>query len=232
MQIIEVSVVGVRSAVLRLQRPDTPLRFVIYPMVHVGEPAFYAAVRERLRRCDLIVAEGVGRGSAAASALTETYRLATRFRRAGLVEQRIDYHSLGVPVLHPDLTGEQFDEGWRAAPVWERALTAAVVPVAALDRLVFGSRRMLARDLEETDLDWPDRMLDIDSKQELLALLTDRRDELLIDALDEIHQRRRHEAITVAVVYGAGHVAPVVHGMRALHGYGVKSAEWLTVFGF
>jgi hypothetical protein len=34
------------------------------------------------------------------------------------------------------------------------------------------------------------------------------------------------------VVYGAQHVAPVVHGMHALHGYGVRGAEWLTVFGF
>jgi len=85
MQIIEVSVIGVRSGVLRLTRRDTPLRFEIFPMVHIGEPAFYTAVAERLRRCDLIVAEGVGRpatpdesgrsrraasGSAAVSALT------------------------------------------------------------------------------------------------------------------------------------------------------------------
>jgi hypothetical protein len=40
MQIIEVSVIGVRSGVLRLTRPDTPLRFEIYPMVHIGEPAW------------------------------------------------------------------------------------------------------------------------------------------------------------------------------------------------
>jgi hypothetical protein len=105
MQIVEVSIAGVRSAVLRLRRHDTLLRFLIYPMVHVGEPAFYAAVTERLRGCDLIVTEGVDGDSIA--------------------------------------------------------------------------------------------------------------DKLLIDALDEIHQRRRHEPITVAVVYGAAHVAPVVHGMRA-----------------
>ena len=117
------------------------------------------------------------------------------------------------------MTGEQFDEGWRAVPAWERALTLAVAPVVALDGLVFGSRRMLARELEDTDLDWQDRALDVHSKHDLLALRTDLRDKLLIDALDEIHQRRRHEPITVAVVYGAAHVAPVVHGMQALYGY-------------
>jgi hypothetical protein len=223
---------GVRSAVLRLRRHDTPLRFLIYPMVHVGEPAFYAAVTERLRGCDLIVVEGVGGGSVAASGLVETYRLATRFRRAGLVEQSLDCQSLGVPVIRPDMTGEQFDEGWRAVQAWERALTLAVAPVVALDGLAFGSRRMLARELEETDLDWPDRALDIHSKHNLLALRTDLRDKLLIDALDEIHQRRRHEPITVAVVYGA---APRRPG-RARHAgparLRVQSAEWLTIFGF
>jgi hypothetical protein len=82
------------------------------------------------------------------------------------------------------------------------------------------------------DLDWQDELLDIDSMDDLLALLGEQRDRLLITELDKIHQRRRREAITVAVVYGAAHVAPAVHGMRALHGYGVRSAEWLTVFSF
>ncbi|WP_433384065.1 hypothetical protein ACQPZX_23070 [Actinoplanes sp. CA-142083] len=61
MQIVEVSVVGVRSAVLQLKRADTPLRFHFFPMVHIGEPDFYACVADRLRRCDLIVAEGAVR---------------------------------------------------------------------------------------------------------------------------------------------------------------------------
>ncbi|HZM78306.1 MAG TPA: hypothetical protein VFC19_21490 [Candidatus Limnocylindrales bacterium] len=65
-----------------------------------------------------------------------------------------------------------------------------------------------------------------------MGLLGDQRDRLLIAALNEIHRQRHSEPITVGVVYGARHVAPAVHGMRALHNYGVRSAEWLTVFGF
>ncbi|MEV7228195.1 hypothetical protein AB0M79_14395 [Polymorphospora sp. NPDC051019] len=60
MQIIEVGMLGVRASVLRLTRRDTPLRFDVFPMVHIGEPAFYTAVADRLRRCDLILAESVG----------------------------------------------------------------------------------------------------------------------------------------------------------------------------
>jgi hypothetical protein len=247
MQIIEVSVIGVRSSVLRLTRHDTPLRFEIFPMVHIGEPAFYTAVAERLRRCDLILAEGVGRTatsdesglarsaagrSAVVSALTASYRLPAWFERSGLVEQNIRYDTLGVPVRYPDMTDEQFAAGWRAVPVWQRALAVAASPLVGLDRLVFGSRRALARGMELTDMDWHDQLLDIDSMDDLLALLGEQRDRLLIEEMDEIHRQRKHEPITVAVVYGAQHVAPIVHGMRALHGYGVRSAEWLTVFGF
>ncbi|NMO53978.1 hypothetical protein HH310_22700 [Actinoplanes sp. TBRC 11911] len=231
MQIVEVSVVGVRSAVLRLTRRETPLRFEIYPMVHVGEPAFYAAVTERLRRCDLIVAEGVG-GNAAVSALTAAYRLPAHFERSGLVEQNIRYASLGKPVRYPDMTGEQFSAGWRAVPFWQRAAAAVASPLVGLEQLAFGSRRMLARGMELTDVDWYDQFGDVDSMEELMSLIGERRDRLLMADLDRIHRTRRLEAITVAVVYGALHVPPVVHGMRALHGYGVRGAEWLTVFGF
>lgn len=247
MQIVEVSLIGVRASVLRLSRRTTPLRFEIFPMVHIGEPAFYAAVADRLRRCDLVVAEGVGgmempggrvgsrattAGSAAVSALTFSYRLPAWFRRSGLVKQYIPYHSLGVPVVHPDMTDEQFTAGWREVPGWQRALAVAASPLIGLERLLFGSRRALARHLELTDLDWHDQMADIDSMEQLLGLLGDQRDRLLLAALDATHQQRAEEAITVAVVYGASHVAPVVHGLSALHGYGVRGAEWLTVFDF
>jgi hypothetical protein len=232
MQIVEVSVTGVRSAVLRLRRHGSPLRFVLYPMVHIAEPAFYAAVTERLRGCDLVVAEGVGGDSIAVSALTATYQVPARWGDLGLVEQNIDFAGLGIPVCRPDLTGEEFAEAWRAVPLWQRAMAMTAAPAVALNRLVFGSRRALARQMEETDLDWQDRALYIESKDDLLALLTDVRDRRLLEALDEIHRQRSHEEITVAIVYGAAHVAPVVHGLRSLHGYGVRSAEWLTVFGF
>jgi hypothetical protein len=246
MQIIEVSVSGVRSSVLRLSRRESPLRFEFYPMVHIAEPAFYAAVAERIRRCDLIMAEGVGRigpvdetGSrpagrrlAAVSALTSSYQLPARVERSGLVEQNIRYDTLGVPIRYPDMTAEQFATGWRAVPAWQRALAVGISPLIGLQRLISGSRRALARDMSVDDLDWQDELLNVDSLDELWALLGEQRDRLLVAELNQIHRHHETEAITVAVVYGAAHVAPAVHGMRALHRYGVRGAEWLTVFSF
>ncbi|GIH20622.1 hypothetical protein [Rugosimonospora africana] len=246
MQIVEVSVAGVRSSIMTLTRRESPLRFQVYPMVHLGEPAFYAAVAERLRRCDLVVAEGVGgvdtgegrvvssgysAGKAALSALTATYRLPARSGRSGLVEQNIDYASLGVPVRYPDMTEEQFTAGWNAVPLWQRAIVAVGAPLIALDRLAFGSRRKFAESLSTDDGDWQDITADVESIDELWSLLGEQRDRLLIAELDRIHQQRHGEAITVAVVYGANHVAPTVHAMRSLYGYRVRSAEWLTIFG-
>src|SRR4029453_7867359 len=43
-QIIEVTEFGVRSAVTRLRRDESPLEFVLYPMIHIGATTFYADV--------------------------------------------------------------------------------------------------------------------------------------------------------------------------------------------
>jgi hypothetical protein len=247
MQIIEVSMIGVRSSVLSLTRRESPLRFTFYPMIHIGEAAFYAAVARRLRRCDLVVAEGVGgtrsgeakvktdrltAGRVGVSALTASYELPARFGRSGLVKQDIDLAALGVPVRCPDMTDEEFTTGWNEVPLWQRALATTMAPLFGLHQMAFGTRRAMARDMNLDDADWQDTFAGAESVEELLNLIGGQRDRLLLAELDRIHRERHAEPITVGVVYGAQHVAPAVHGMRALHGYGVRGAEWLTVFGF
>jgi hypothetical protein len=256
MQIIEVTDLAVRSAALRLARRDAPLRFEIFPMVHIAEPQFYAAVAQRLRRTDLIVAEGVGRpedpspvdptlhwpgleledlpperprgpGWGAMSAMAAGYRLAARFDRLGLVEQDIDYESSGAPVLYPDLTEKEFVAGWRQVPAWQRALVLVAGPLVGLDRAAFGSRRSLAAELELNDTDVHDPP---PGAEELLGLIGAKRDRLLMTALDAVHEVHSGDPLTVAVVYGALHVPAIIHGLRSRHGYFVRDAEWLTVF--
>jgi hypothetical protein len=68
-QIIEVTDLGVRSAIVRLRRRETPLQFVLYPMIHMAKPAFYAAVAARLKQANVVVAEGVGGGRGKRSVL-------------------------------------------------------------------------------------------------------------------------------------------------------------------
>ncbi|MEH1127340.1 hypothetical protein V6V89_23110 [Micromonospora sp. CPCC 206061] len=149
-----------------------------------------------------------GRRLAAVSALTLSYQLPAWVERSGLVEQNIRYDALGVPVRYPDMTAEQFATGWRAVPVWQRALAVGISPLIGLQRLLSGSRRALAQNMSVDDLDWQDELLDVDSVDDLWALLGEQRDRLLIAELDRIHRQHQTEAITVAVVYGAAHVAP------------------------
>lgn len=99
MQIIEVTGFGARSAAITLRRDDTPLKFVVFPMLHVASPAFYAQVRSRLKACDLIVVEGIQGKAAQVSAMTLAYRFAPRRRRNGLAEQsESTLLPAGVPV--------------------------------------------------------------------------------------------------------------------------------------
>jgi hypothetical protein len=264
MQIVEVTDFAVRSAVLHLTRRDTPLRFEVFPMVHVGEPAFYAAVAERLRRADLIIAEGIGapepptgseldlevaalhwpglemdglagprRKWDAASALTASYQIPVRSRRIGLIEDNIDYRALGVPVLYPDMTDDEFAAAWRDIPGWQRTVALAAFPLYGLHLMAFGSRHSLARGLEVNDTDWYERRAAAATGpgNELLTVVGEKRDRLLMTALEAVHDTCAGEAITVAVVYGAMHVPPITNGLRSRHDYSVRSAEWLTVFG-
>ena len=94
MQYIESSVIGIRSAVITLKRRETPLRFVVFPMVHVAEPDFYHEVAARAGECDLIVAEG------APSRHYPMQELMARIRWDHLVDQvtALDLEALGVPV--------------------------------------------------------------------------------------------------------------------------------------
>jgi len=130
-QIIEVSVTGVRSAALRVRRHNTPLWFTLFPMIHVAQPAFYDEVANRLRDVDLIVAEGVKSDAPENEPVTHLYE---RFRGRGgpeIVMQDIDYASLGPPVLNPDLTLTELDDRLsQHVPLPGRLLIYAAAPIA------------------------------------------------------------------------------------------------------
>lgn len=56
MQLIEVSDLGVRSAVLYMRKVGGPIELVVYLMLHVGSPEFYSEIMRRLDACDLVSA--------------------------------------------------------------------------------------------------------------------------------------------------------------------------------
>ncbi|MBB5112804.1 hypothetical protein AB0K27_25900 [Micromonospora echinospora] len=231
MQIIEHSVVGTRSAVLRLRRPGSQLQFLVFPMHHVASPAFYAAVTKRLRECDLLVVEGVSGRSVVGSALTLTYRAMPANRRSGLVTDPIPYASLGVEVINPDVTAAEFAQGWRTMPLRYRLQIWALIPVVIVIQFFGGTRWLLSPEVEVSDLPSPadERHADDEVTEHFDRTLGGERDERLLASLAELIRNRSAERIDVAIVYGAGHVPAIVRGLLELHGYRPRSAEWLTV---
>ncbi|MFI5708612.1 hypothetical protein [Kribbella sp. NPDC051620] len=254
MQIIEHSIVGVRCAAIRLRRRGTALEFVVFPMLHVAMPSFYQEVTERLRRCDLLVVEGIvpdshdaegdeshgdgqqagegsgvgsGVGSWALSALTATYRATAANRDSGLVEDDIAYGDLGVPVITPDLTERELGEGVRALPLKTRVLVWGATPLAAVGNYFNGRQRLLSRDIEVNDLPSAAEELESDDIGAFRELFLGRRDERVLTALAELYESRAGEALRVGVVYGGAHVPGIVHGLSRL-GYRAVDAEWLT----
>lgn len=231
MQIIEHSLMGTRSAVLRLRRRGTPLEFVLFPMLHVASPQFYADVAERLRRCDLLVVEGVRGRSVLGWAITLSYRVIPANRRSGLVVDNIPYGSLGVELINPDVTMAEFASGWRAMPLRYRMMMWSAIPVVAVVQFFGGTRWLLSPEVELNDLpSAKDEMFSDDEFAEHFErTFRGDRDERLLATLSELIRTRSSERIDVAVVYGAGHVPAIVRGLADRHGYRPRTGDWLTV---
>jgi hypothetical protein len=234
MQLVEVSVTGVRSAVITLEADGTPLRIVLFPMVHLGTPGYYRAVTDRLAGCGLIVAEGISQPPASVRALTLAYQLPGRqYRNLGLTSQDIDYAALrGIPVARPDMSGREFRRHWSGVPVLERLAAWLLVPPIALAMALRGTRRTFGRHLSLDDLpsfqDEQVRQL----APGLTRAILDERDLLLTDCLAGICRAHAGERMDVAVVWGAEHMRAVTRELHRRHGYRPRSAEWLTVFDF
>jgi hypothetical protein len=219
MQFIESSIVGVRSAVLTLARRASPMRFQLFPMVHVGERSFYDQVTARLRNCAIIVAEGVATG------FTPVQDRMARIRFDHLVDQNValDLDALGIPVFweHTPRPPESRKERLTATAVD----SAGAVALRLLGR--YGDPLRLPN-LDEAD-DHDDRWADGRVDKWLRDRVVDRRDDALKRRLTSLHEEHHERPFTVAVVYGAGHMPAVVEHLRGEYGYYIKDAEWLVV---
>jgi hypothetical protein len=217
--------------VLRLTRRGTELQFLVFPMIHVASPRFYGAVADRLRRCDLLVVEGVSGRSALTWAITLTYRVMPMNRRSGLVVDNIPYESLGVPVIYADMTSNELHAGWRVMSLRHRLATWCFVPFVAVAQLFGGTRRLLSSEVEVNDLPSARQEALIDSEfgEQFERAIVGNRDDLLLGVLSDLVRTRSAERIDVAIVYGAGHVPAIVRGLYQRHGYRPRTGEWLTV---
>ena len=223
MQYIESSVIGIRSAVITLKRRETPLRFILFPMVHIGEPEFFRTVEARAAECDLIVAEGTP------SRYAPIQVWMSQLRFDNLVDQltALDLDRLGVPVrweYEPERKPQTSRDRFLA-----RANDAAgAVFLKALGR--FGSPLGLSSldQSDEHDDRWDHLGAGRFERTITQRLLYDR-DTLLTRALGEAHEERCQQPGKVAVVWGAAHIPAAVDYLAETFRYYVEDATWLTV---
>lgn len=230
MQFVEVSDLSVRAAAYQMVRPDSQLRFTLFPMIHVGEPGYFAAVYKRLTSCDLILIEGIE--SRKVTLLTRSYRWVDQVRRLGLVTQQ---SAKLIPptarVIRTDLDGRDFDAGWKKLPFWERALVSLTIPIFAGYMMLHGTKDLIARNLAMEDLPSREEMM-LSGALKIESLIMDQRDAVLLGHVQWVHDEHQHHDMTVAVVYGASHLRAVTTYLSRKLGYHVAKADWLTVFRF
>jgi hypothetical protein len=85
MQLLESSVLGLRSARHVFCRPDSEVEVTLFPMLHIGEPQFYEAVFSSAMAHDAVLIEGVR--SPIVTRLTRAYRWLDCSKRLGLIVQ-------------------------------------------------------------------------------------------------------------------------------------------------
>jgi hypothetical protein len=223
MQYLESSIIGVRSAVITMRRRTTPLRFVLFPMVHVAEPAFYAAVEARAGRCDLIVAEGVP------SRYFPVQEWMSKIRLDRLVDQinGLDLERTGVPVQWEEAPPSPPKSG-RDQAVAVAVDSATALVLRALGRYGSPLGMPSLEQADEHDDRW-DRRAAGRLERAIQDRVLDSRDCVLVKALGAIHRERYGEQAKIAVVYGAAHIPAVVDYLTEAFKYYVEKAEWLTV---
>lgn len=143
MQIVESSVLGVRSARIELKSNSNPVEITLFPMIHIGEPQFYETVRRDAWSFDYVLFEGVR--SPVVTALTRSYRWLESSNRLNLVLQSryfgrdaMSYlEGLRAQMVHADLDQKEFEKAWKEVPLRLRALVYVLAPAIGLHRRFF-----------------------------------------------------------------------------------------------
>ncbi|MBR7836911.1 hypothetical protein KDL01_26775 [Actinospica durhamensis] len=238
MQITEVTDLGVRSAAITMRRDDTPMTFMLYPMLHFASPAFYAEVRRRLRGCAVIVAEGVSGPTLQSDAMDFANRYFPRGRQRGIVAQT-DEAVLpeDIPVVRPDVPFAQPALDLTGVPGLSRMARLAGLNLALITNAhlistalaIAGPRVLCTKDLEIHDFAFTARE-ERNADTPMAHRVMDARDRGLLAALTRLHEERCREPITVGVVYGAAHMPAVSQGLADRYRYRPRSAQWMTVY--
>jgi len=198
-------------------------------MVHVGEEEFYSDVKSRVSNSDIILTEGVK--SKTSKILTLSYRLIEKNRSIGLTTQpRITSNQAKGRILHADVSSSEFENKWKRLPLLFRLKLSLLFPAYGLYLRFFGTRNMVAKNMNTEMLQGRSDLLDEDEDWEKLqGVLLDWRDGNLLSVLKDTLEDNQSQEMTISIVYGAEHMRAIMIFLLSQSDYRVVDSEWLDV---
>lgn len=230
MQFIESTSFGVRSAVWTLKSIDVSPTIILFPMMHIGDEGFFSKVKSRAGVLDIVLIEGVK--SKTSKLITYSYRSIVKNPEIGLALQpKILPNDIKGEIIHADVSEEEFENRWKKIPFFSRCMLLIRFPLYGLYLRYFGSREMIAKNTQNTEIAWSraDLLNDDDDWEKAKDVLLDWRDENLLRIIDETVSKRKTENVSIGIIYGAGHMRAVVKFLINHYGYHVTDSEWLEV---
>lgn len=230
MQLLESSPLGLRTARIVLECPNSPIQVTLFPMVHIGEAEFFDLVYADAFAHDVVLVEGVD--SPIAVRITRSYRWIAGAERFELcIQPRYPRPSdVRATIIHADLAHAEFVLAWKAVPTWLRLFVYIAAPIVGLRYRWLGTRESLARGQSLEDL--PRREETLAWNPETAALTTallDARDVRLVSVLKNLLTSVDSFPSRVAILYGAQHMRAVLRELSS-RGYHATDSKWLTVF--
>jgi hypothetical protein len=230
-QFIESSISGVRAAYLRLSAGPASAEVCLLPMVHVGAPSYYAAVKAKLDACDVVLFEGVR--TFHSWLLTRSYAIATHRKRLGLVLQRdaLQTASLKPNRIHADVSSAEFTAAWRDIPLFQRVAILLAAPAYGLWIYCTATRESIGRGLSTDEVESSKDLDRFEGRPEFETALKTLRDARLVEDLTSALAKHGTGA-RIGVLYGAAHMRAVSRFLTAQHRYRVVESEWIKVFDY
>ena len=229
MQILDVSVLGLRTARMIFRHPDSNVSITLFPMVHVGEKQFYEDTYGEAFDHDVALVEGLDSG--VSRSLTRSYRwLNFEKLKLALQPKAPAQQNAKARIVKADLSAEEFHREWKKVPIALRSALYVMAPIFGIRGKLFASRASLAKALSLDDHPSGEEVLSWDPKFEpIYNSIGLARDKRLIECIEaELNDANGSER-RIAIVYGARHMRAVVRHLAKL-GYHCSDTSWRTIF--
>lgn len=229
MQFLESSYIGLRSAIHELESEMVSPKFLVIPMVHIGDRSFYGEVSNRLSNCQTIIHEGVP--GFRSRLLTQAYRITTRRRALNLVQQReeVRLDEYDARKIHADVSSKTFGANWRQLPWVQQLGLLILAPLYGFGTYLFSTRESIAKGRSRDSLSNAYALRSDDSAVAVRDVIVTKRDEFIVSQIDKYLEDNRSSTELAAILFGAGHMPAIVSHLSQKHGYSSKKAEWISV---